>query len=213
MVIQSMDSINQLHGYVNKTADALNQLQEDSDKITGVLDVIQGIAEQTNLLALNAAIEAARAGEQGRGFAVVADEVRTLAARTQESTTEIQEMTERLRTATKLCVEAMGNSQDQVTESVNLSEQAKLALVEVAKAINELTDGSNHIADASENQSRVIEDINEAVDDIATISSINAQHAIETKEKISALHEIIVAIAKENHVTLNETDEQPDELF
>ncbi len=108
IVSKSMQAVDNLSSDVRKAAEVLlARLQKDSDRITGVLDVIKGIAEQKNLLALNAAIEVARAGEQGRVFAVVADEVRTLAARTQESTTEIQEMIERLRSATDEAVQAM----------------------------------------------------------------------------------------------------------
>jgi len=213
MVIQNMDSTNQLAGFVNQTADALNQLQQDSERITGVLDVIQGIAEQTNLLALNAAIEAARAGEQGRGFAVVADEVRTLAARTQESTTEIQEMTERLRSATLLCVDVMGSSQEQVSESVNLSQQAKESLAEVSQSIKSLAEMNTKIASVSQDQSSVIEDINDTVDDISTISSINALHANETADHVKELNEIVSnlsVIASKVNLHKSTADEQAD---
>lgn len=162
--------IQNLSSEVNTVASVLDKLDEHTQEIGKVLDVIKAIAEQTNLLALNAAIEAARAGEQGRGFAVVADEVRTLASRTQDSTTEIHKMIESLQGASNQAVAVMRKGAEQTTEAVNYSSQASEALDVITASISSITDTNVQIASAAEQQSSVSEEINRNVVNINTIS-------------------------------------------
>lgn len=170
VVQSSVDSTRRLADDIGRAAEALSQLQADSDNISGVLDVIRGIAEQTNLLALNAAIEAARAGEQGRGFAVVADEVRTLAGRTQESTQEIQEMTERLRSATKSVVQAMGQSREQAESTVGLAGEVGQHLENISQSVDTLRDMAAQIATAAAQQGAVVGEVHRNINGISDAS-------------------------------------------
>ncbi|RME33634.1 MAG: methyl-accepting chemotaxis protein, partial [Gammaproteobacteria bacterium] len=150
MVDDVVDSIGRLAGEVEKAAGVIHELRNDSQSIGSVLDVIRDIAEQTNLLALNAAIEAARAGEQGRGFAVVADEVRTLASRTQESTREIQAMIEKLQAASGQAVGVMGQGTEMARETVKKAAQAGEALHAINSKMARITDMNAQIASAAE---------------------------------------------------------------
>jgi methyl-accepting chemotaxis protein len=177
---EAIGIIDSLASEVENTAAVVEQLNKHSDNIGSVLDVIKGIAEQTNLLALNAAIEAARAGEQGRGFAVVADEVRTLASRTQQSTEEIQEMIEQLQSGTHNAVEAMGKARDRATEGVEQVEAAAEALAVIAGSIATINDMNTHIAAAAEQQSAVTEEINRNVNNINGISQQTADSFLQT---------------------------------
>jgi len=172
-------AINELAREVVSTADTIHNLNGDSEKIGSVLDVIKGIAEQTNLLALNAAIEAARAGEQGRGFAVVADEVRTLASRTQQSTQEIQAMIEHLQTGAKDAVKAMERGQQMATASVEKAEQAGHSLSGITGAVSKIADMNTQIATAAEQQSSVADNINR---NVVVINDL-AMHATEGAEQ------------------------------
>ena len=182
VVQQAIAKINQLSVEVKDSADAIREVEKDSEQIGSVLDVIKTIAEQTNLLALNAAIEAARAGEQGRGFAVVADEVRTLASRTQESTTEIESTIARLQSGSRHAVVAMEQSLEQTQQSVGQAELAGEALQVISQAISSINDMNTQIATASEEQSVVAEEINRSVVAISEISSQTAEGAVQTAE-------------------------------
>jgi len=175
--ISTMDS---LADAISKAAEAIQRVEADSERIGTVLDVIRGIAEQTNLLALNAAIEAARAGEQGRGFAVVADEVRTLAGRTQESTQEIQQMIESLQTGSKDAVLLMEQSREQTQHGVEQTAKAGDALSVIADEVARINDMNTQIASAAEEQSAVAEEINRNVVTISQVADETAQGAGQT---------------------------------
>ena len=186
VVTQTIDAIEGLANEVEHAAQVIHKLEEDSEEIASVIDVIRGIAEQTNLLALNAAIEAARAGEQGRGFAVVADEVRTLASRTQQSTTEIQNMIERLQAGADNAVHVMKSSQEHASEGVQQVTQAGSALDSITQAVTSINDLNAQIASAAEEQSAVAEEINRNIVNISKIaeetSHASGQTAIASEE-------------------------------
>lgn len=182
VVDSTIDSIHSLAGEVQQAATVIEKLSEYSTNIGDILGVIKGIAEQTNLLALNAAIEAARAGEQGRGFAVVADEVRTLAGRTQESTLEIEQMIERLQGGSQEAVKVMEQSRDKAEDSVNQAAKAGEALEIITDAINTITDMNHQIATASEEQSAVAEEINQNIVNISEVADMTSQGAQQSVE-------------------------------
>ena len=175
VVSEVVSAINDLSNEATKTTNTIHSLEKDTEQIGSVLDVIKSIAEQTNLLALNAAIEAARAGEQGRGFAVVADEVRTLASRTQKSTSEIQEMIERLQVGSEGAVNAIEVSQKKTQDVVGKAKVAGQALSAITDAVSSIAQQNTQIATAAEQQSSVAEEINQ------NIVSINAL-AIQTAD-------------------------------
>ena len=190
VVSDAIDSIDKLANEIEQAGGVIHKLEEDGVKIGAVLDVIRGIAEQTNLLALNAAIEAARAGEQGRGFAVVADEVRTLASRTQESTQEIQQMIESLQAGTKAAVDAMDSSRAQAQHGVEKISSAGDALSTIVSGIEHINDMSTQIASASDEQSSVAEEVNQnivAISQIASTSENNAAQTENSSEELSRL--------------------------
>jgi methyl-accepting chemotaxis protein len=167
---------------IGKANIVINKLHTDSAAIGSILDVIRGIAEQTNLLALNAAIEAARAGEQGRGFAVVADEVRSLASRTQVSTQEIQQMIEVLQKGAQQAVAAMDLGREQANTCVDKTEQANLALESISQSVHKAFDAGNHIAHAAQEQNLVSSQVSEKLEHIASISEETATGASQTSE-------------------------------
>jgi methyl-accepting chemotaxis protein len=183
VVRSASESIDQLAAEVARAVERINAVEQDSERIGSVLDVIRGIADQTNLLALNAAIEAARAGEQGRGFAVVADEVRTLAQRTQDSTREIQEMIESLQQGVHATVQVLAESQRKAAGSVDKAEQAYQSLQAITASIDRITTMSAQIATAAEEQSSVAEDINRNILEITSVADRTASDAQSSVEQ------------------------------
>lgn len=190
VVGKTIDAIESLAGDVEGASEVINRLDADSKAIGGVLDVIRGIAEQTNLLALNAAIEAARAGEQGRGFAVVADEVRTLASRTQESTSEIQTMIERLQSGAQEAVNVMDASKERANSTVEQAVQAGASLQTISDAVSVINDMNVQIATAAEEQNAVAENINQSVVNISGITEQTAAGAQQTASASNELNEL-----------------------
>lgn len=177
---QAIAGIRDLIAEIESAAVVVQHVESDTASISEVLNVIKGIAEQTNLLALNAAIEAARAGEQGRGFAVVADEVRTLASRTQKSTEEIQKMIERLQLGVKNAVSAMAAAQKRATTGSVCVEKASQSLHVIAAEVATINQMNVHIAGAAEQQSAVTEEINSNITRISHIADTTSSGATQT---------------------------------
>ena len=195
VVDETVSSINTLADEVKQAAYVIDKLSEHNANIGEILNVIRGIAEQTNLLALNAAIEAARAGEQGRGFAVVADEVRTLASRTQESTAEIEKVIEQLQSGSQDAVKVMQQSIKKADLSVNLASQAGDALENIINVINTITDMNHQIATASEQQSTVSEQISM---NMVNINSVAESAAMGAKNTVDATNNMVHEINRLN---------------
>lgn len=176
-VEETLSYVNELNGQVEQVMERLRGLQKDSENIGTVLDVIKSVAEQTNLLALNAAIEAARAGEQGRGFAVVADEVRSLAQRTQSSATEIETLISNLVTSTEDSVSTMERGTSLAGQTLNSARTTGETIREIAQAVGNISQYNSQIATAAEQQTSVAEDINQNVTQIRDVSDQSATAA------------------------------------
>ena len=189
LVNQTRGSITSLANEVGEATEVIHELSRHANDISSVLGTIQSIAEQTNLLALNAAIEAARAGEQGRGFAVVADEVRVLSKRTQSSTTEIQSTIDTLQRTTQQAVALMEKSQSLASHSVEDAEAASRALDEITRAVSLISDMSTQIATAAEEQTKVTEEITANVTAIKEVGDELAEGAREEQQESRRLQE------------------------
>lgn len=189
-VEEAVQAIQHLAKQIENAAAIIYQLEQDSENINTVLDVIKGVAEQTNLLALNAAIEAARAGEQGRGFAVVADEVRTLAGRTQKSTDEIHQVIEKLQSGSRKAVDVMNRSRDEAQSVVEQATNAGNSLAIISAAVARIDEMSTQIASAAEEQSAASEEISQSVssiNDMANETSVGARQTASTSESLARL--------------------------
>jgi methyl-accepting chemotaxis protein len=184
----TIKTITDIRGEISNTAEVIRRLESDSGRIGKVLEVIRGIAEQTNLLALNAAIEAARAGEQGRGFAVVADEVRTLAQRTAVSTAEIHQIIETVQTGAMNAVRAIESGQQRSEEGVTQVTEAGATLQLITRAVEAIRDMNRQIATAAEEQTSVAEDISRNLTEITAIATANQENVQRTESAGQNLH-------------------------
>ncbi|WP_448647683.1 methyl-accepting chemotaxis protein [Pseudomonas mohnii] len=180
VVAEAITQIERLASEVVRSTEAMGVLQQESDKIGSVMDVIKAVAEQTNLLALNAAIEAARAGEAGRGFAVVADEVRGLAQRTQKSTEEIESLVAGLQNGTQQVAMVMNNSRVLTDSSVALTRKAGASLENITRTVSNIQSMNQQIAAAAEQQSAVAEEISRSIINVRDVSEQTAAASDET---------------------------------
>ncbi len=187
VVNSTVSSINALASEVERAAEVIIKLESDTESVAGILDVIKGIAEQTNLLALNAAIEAARAGEQGRGFAVVADEVRTLASRTQESTLEIQNVIEQLQTAARSAVTVMEQGKQQAQNSVEQAGETGASLESITTKVASITENSLEIAESVEHQKAFAVSIKEKAETMRDASQLADQNTSKVSDLSGSL--------------------------
>ncbi|MCE2570169.1 methyl-accepting chemotaxis protein [Motilimonas eburnea] len=190
VVVNSVSSMSGLSKQIIDSSNIVAELQKDSEQIGTVLEVIRSIAEQTNLLALNAAIEAARAGEQGRGFAVVADEVRSLASRTQDSTQEIQSIIQTLQQGSEKAYKAMQESCDSAEDTVNLVQSAEQSLLSIADFISEINTAIEHISDAAGQQATVADEISQNVNMVSDISTRTYDQTEETSHSAEMLNQL-----------------------
>ncbi|AGE25921.1 methyl-accepting chemotaxis protein [Pseudomonas poae] len=191
-VAQTLKSIQKLNGNVENTSAQIQGLSDRAQSITKVVEVIRAIAEQTNLLALNAAIEAARAGEQGRGFAVVADEVRALAHRTQVSTQEIEQMIAAIQGDSDLAVKAMNTSRDLANESLGVAQEASTSLDQISHAIIQINERNLMIATASEEQSHVAREVDRNLVSIRELATQSAAGASQTASACGEMSKLAV---------------------
>ncbi len=191
VVTGTRDSINGLASEVQKVGAVIEKLATDTQNIGGILDVIRGIADQTNLLALNAAIEAARAGEQGRGFAVVADEVRTLAQKSQQSTEEIQQMIEEVQAGASSAVEVMEKSRELAEKSVAEAGMAGNSLESITRSTRTISDINTQIASAAEEQASVTSEVNRNINNISHAAEETTQHADDVASATRELSQLM----------------------
>lgn len=197
LIAEVSDQIGAVADQVRSSVDVIHDLAKDSEEVSQILDVITAVAEQTNLLALNAAIEAARAGEQGRGFAVVADEVRTLAQRTQQSTESIGRIVERLQRQSRSAVESIGTSQRLAEESVANAEEARSVILRIVDAVGVISDMNTQIATASEEQSQVAHDMDRHITGIADESRRTALYSKQSVEVTQGISGFVEDLLKE----------------
>lgn len=190
VVNKAKDAISRLAADIENTGKVVEQLASTTQDIGSILDVIRDISDQTNLLALNAAIEAARAGEQGRGFAVVADEVRNLASRTASSTDEIQKMINQLQNDAKDAVTAMASGKVVTQEGVSASDEAVNVLVNISDRIHDISDRNTQVATATEEQSTVVHTINQNIEEINSINEVTTSTAEELAEASQELRDL-----------------------
>jgi methyl-accepting chemotaxis protein len=187
VIVRTSQTVGRLSDQITESATVIGSLNESVGNINSVLGVIQGIAEQTNLLALNAAIEAARAGEQGRGFAVVADEVRNLAAKTQGSTEEIRAMIEGLKSNASKAVSVMNASRSISDETIDQARQAEQTLARIGELIRSLSEMNHQIAAAAEEQSATTGSVNESIVEIQQIAENTSRQMAETRSTSQSL--------------------------
>lgn len=185
---QAIGSITALSSSVEKTTHVIHALEEKSNEIGVVIDVIRGIAEQTNLLALNAAIEAARAGEQGRGFAVVADEVRTLATRTQESTFQIEAIINELQVGSKQAVEVMAKAKSQSVNTEDNFENAAVILSEMSGVTGSISEVIRHFSEIADNQTKAVDDV---FGTVSAIKDVSKQTSSKTNESVKTCEDAL----------------------
>jgi methyl-accepting chemotaxis protein len=200
VVSEIVSSINELNSEITNSMDVIGNVKSNSENIGSVLDVIKSIAEQTNLLALNAAIEAARAGEQGRGFAVVADEVRSLAQKTQDSTAEIENLISTLQQGSDNAVKSMDQNAESIASLVAKTGMATDSLNAISESVNAITDMNSLIAVAAEQQSNVVQEINTNVNNIHQMSEQSAQSSqelLETSSHMSGLSDKLKAAVQQ----------------
>jgi methyl-accepting chemotaxis protein len=194
VVNNTVNTINKLAETVEKAGQVVAHADENSKRVTSILDTIQSISEQTNLLALNAAIEAARAGEQGRGFAVVADEVRTLALRSHEATREIQQMIDSLRSGMQEAVAMMDESQTKAQEGVEETNKTGDVLSTIKTTINTISTMNSEIARGSQDQQELTDTLNNGMRNITSVARQTAQDAYDTKDTVHQLAEVVEKI-------------------
>lgn len=197
VVEESIQMIESLSTDLQESVDAMHSLAKHSEDIGTVVDVIQDISEQTNLLALNAAIEAARAGEQGRGFAVVADEVRTLASRTQESTKEIMGTIQRLQQGSRDSTQRLEKGAVNASTTVEKALEAGIALEQIKTSVDQITAMNTQIATAAEQQSLVTEDINSNISSISELANQTADGAEQSTEATLELAKLAETLREE----------------